>query len=115
MASLNPFTALAQEGEPAINTSRAVALVAAVIALVTAFGLPLDDKQTLAIIGLVTIAAPLVQGYLTRRKVTPADQVAAKLASPGSDIVVAGPALENIDDGAEVQVFADDDPEIAEL
>lgn len=102
MAS-NPLNALAQDGEPALNTSRAVALVAAIIAVVVAFGIPLDTEKQLAIVGLVTVAAPLVQGYLTRRKVVPADEVAVQVPT-GTDVLVAGPALPLVADGTEVTV-----------
>lgn len=62
------------EHEPAIMVGTITALVAALIVVATAFGLPLDDAQTQSLISLTAILGPLVVALLTRRKVTPAER-----------------------------------------
>lgn len=57
--------------EPLVTVASATALVAAVVALVVAFGVPLTDEQQTAILGLASVVAPLVVGFVARRRVTP--------------------------------------------
>lgn len=57
--------------EPLITGAIVVSLVAAAIQLLVAFGIPLTPDQTQAIMGFVTILAPLVVAWLVRGKVTP--------------------------------------------
>lgn len=59
--------------EPAITIASVVALVAAVIGLLVAFGVEVTDAQRDAILTLVGIGGPIVAGLLIRRKVTPVD------------------------------------------
>ncbi len=56
-------------GEPLLATGSITAAVAAAIALFAAFGLPLTDAQTQAVVALVALVAPLVVAILGRRKV----------------------------------------------
>ena len=107
MANLNPFTALAQEGEPAVNTGRAVALCSAIMGVIVVFVPGLSLEQQGAILTLLLVGAPLLQGYLTRAKVVPADQVAAQEIAPG--VVVAGPAVSNIPNDTPVDVVEAED------
>lgn len=61
------------EHEPAITVGTVTALVAALIVVATAFGLPLTDPQTQSLLGLTAIVGPLVAALVTRRKVTPSN------------------------------------------
>ncbi len=58
--------------EPAITIASVTALVAALITLLVAFGVDISTDQKAAIMGVVTIGAPIVAGLLIRRKVSPA-------------------------------------------
>lgn len=77
-------------GEPVVTSAVVVALVAALIGLLVAFGVNVTDEQKVAILGVVTIAAPLVLAWVVRRKVTPTQNVAAAINQQGN--TVAGPA-----------------------
>lgn len=57
--------------EPVVTVSSIVAVVAAALAVGTAFGLHLSKEQTAAIMGAVTVLAPLVAGFIGRQFVTP--------------------------------------------
>jgi uncharacterized membrane protein (DUF441 family) len=57
--------------EPVLTSASIVALVAALIAVLAAFGLPLSDDQTTAVVSLVGVVAPLVVALLSRPRVTP--------------------------------------------
>lgn len=59
--------------EPVLNVGSITALVAAVIALLAAFGLPLSPEQVQAVLGVVAVAGPIVAALIARRKVTPVD------------------------------------------
>ncbi len=61
------------EREPA----RLIAGVSAVIGLLVAFGVPITNDQTEAILKVVLIFGPLVMGELIRRQVWPAASVDA--------------------------------------
>jgi hypothetical protein len=58
--------------EPAITVGSITALVVAVLALAASFGLHLSDEQRNAIVGVLAVVGPIVAGYVTRSKVTPA-------------------------------------------
>ena len=62
------------KNEPAITIGTITAAVAAVLALLIAFGVDLTDEQTAAILGLVAAVGPIVAAILTRRRVTPVDR-----------------------------------------
>lgn len=55
--------------EPAVATGTAAALVAAILALLVAFGVDLSPDQEKAILGVVAILGPLVSSWLIRRNV----------------------------------------------
>lgn len=55
--------------EPAITIGTITALVAALIVVATAFGLPLSDPQTQSLLGLTAVVGPLVAALLTRGRV----------------------------------------------
>lgn len=55
--------------EPARNAGIATAVAGAAITAVVAFGVDLTPGQTAAILGLVTVLAPLLQAAWTRRQV----------------------------------------------
>ena len=57
--------------EPLITGAIIVSLVAAAIQLLVAFGIPVTPDQTQAIMGFITIVAPLAVAYFVRGKVTP--------------------------------------------
>ena len=62
--------------EPLITIGTLTALVAAVVALLVAFGVPLTGDQREAILGAAAVVAPLVVAFLSRPKVTPNATVA---------------------------------------
>ncbi len=55
--------------EPLLTVGGIGALVSAVIALIVAFGVPLSDGQTVAILGVVAVVAPFVVAAVGRGKV----------------------------------------------
>ena len=90
------------KNEPVTLTGLIVAAVAAIVSLVTAFGLHVSPDQAAAIIGTVTAVAAVVGFLVARTKVTPTSNVVAftnaRHAAP-----IAGPAAEQ-PNGTEVQV-----------
>ena len=60
------------KNEPAITVGSVSAAVAAILALLVAFGVPLDDAQQKAILGVVAAAGPIVAALITRNFVSPA-------------------------------------------
>lgn len=59
--------------EPAVKTGGAVAALAALLTLLIKFGVNLSADQVTAILGFVSIAGPLVAGYVIRGKVRPVE------------------------------------------
>lgn len=59
------------DNEPAVTAGGITALIAALLALGIAFGLPITDQQREAILGVVVIVAPLAVALLVRPHVTP--------------------------------------------
>ena len=59
--------------EPLVSAASVTSVVAACLAIVAAFGLPIGDDQQAAILGLIAAAAPLVVAVLARNKVTPVE------------------------------------------
>ena len=57
--------------EPAVTIGSIVALVAAIITLLVAFGVDVTAEQRDAILSVVAIGGPIAAGLLIRRKVTP--------------------------------------------
>jgi hypothetical protein len=59
------------KNEPVLTVAAIQSALAAVIALVVAFGVTLTDTQTAAILGAWAAVGPIAFGVLTRSKVTP--------------------------------------------
>jgi hypothetical protein len=57
--------------EPVITVGTISAAVAAIIALLVAFGVSLDDTQQKAILGVVAVIGPIVASVISRGYVTP--------------------------------------------
>jgi general stress protein CsbA len=72
--------------EPLVTTSTVTAVVAALIALLASFGVNLTHDQTIAVLAVVSVTAPLVVALVARRKVTP---VADPKAEDGTPLVKA--------------------------
>lgn len=53
--------------QPVVTAAWVTSLGAAVLAALFAFGVPINDEQKVAILGLLGIVAPLVSGYVARR------------------------------------------------
>ncbi|NBE80298.1 hypothetical protein [Micromonospora rubida] len=67
--------------EPLLSVGTITAAVTAVIALLTAYGLPVSDGQQSAILGVVAVLAPLVVAAIARGRVwSPA--TVARVAGP---------------------------------
>ncbi len=66
----------ANASEPLYSSATVVALVGAIIALVTSFGLSLDTTQTAAILGLTTVLSPFIVAAINRSRVTANKNVA---------------------------------------
>lgn len=58
--------------EPVISVGSISAGVAAVIALIVAFGVPVTEDQQIAILGVVAAVGPIAAAVVTRRFVSPA-------------------------------------------
>lgn len=67
--------------EPLITAATITALVSALVGLVVQFGVELTDGQQKAIFAVAAILAPLIVGFIARRKVTPTSQVRAQYDS----------------------------------
>lgn len=57
--------------EPVFTVATITSAVAAVVALVVAFGVPLTEDQQTAILSLAAVVAPLIAAYFARKRVTP--------------------------------------------
>jgi hypothetical protein len=55
--------------EPLLSVGTVTAFAAAALGLLAAFGLPLSNAQTGAILGLIAVAAPLIVAVWGRKKV----------------------------------------------
>lgn len=62
---------MSADREPVLTAGAVVALVTALLAVLAAFGLPLTDDQTTAVVSLISVVAPIVVALLARPKVTP--------------------------------------------
>ena len=58
------------QNEPLWTVSGITAAAAAILTTLAAFGLPLSDTQTEAIMGLIAVAAPLIVAAVARAKVS---------------------------------------------
>lgn len=93
-------------GEPLAPVAIVSAVVSAVIALLTAFGLDLSAEQVAAIMGLVAALGALAVWLVGRRKTVPTGNVAAMRARSGQ--LVAGDAVQT-ETGTPVRVLNDID------
>lgn len=66
-------------GDPSAQGGTVGALVAAVIALLVAFGVPISSEQTVAVLGAVAVAGPPLTALLIRRRAWRPSSVAATL------------------------------------
>ena len=101
--------------EPVISTATVTAAVTAVLALAVAFGLPLTDAQTAAILGIVAVVAPLIVIY-ARRWTVPSAQVVERLERQpeGPDHVIAGEASE-LPTGTTIRTAGSMDPATGQI
>jgi len=70
--------------EPVLKPAAIVAAVGFLLSLAISLGLDLSDVQQGAILGLATVAAPLVAGWLARRKAWSGRSVAAAVRAAES-------------------------------
>jgi hypothetical protein len=63
--------------EPALYLSGAGAIVEALLVLLVAFGVPIDNDQKAAVSALVTVVVTFTTGILIRSQVTPTAHIAA--------------------------------------
>lgn len=94
--------------EPLLTAGGILAIVAAAVGVVVAFGVQLTDTQTGAILTLVGVLAPLLVAFLGRRKVTPDVDVVARWEDHAGG-TVAGQAS-SLPDGTRVHVTANHPP-----
>lgn len=93
--------------EPLITVATVTAAVTAILALLTAFGIPLSEQQQTAILGVVAVAAPLAVGLLARSQVTPnakvveVDDNGVVRAGEASDVLAPGDRIRTIGSGDE--------------
>ena len=78
--------------EPLVTVASITAGVAAIVALLVSFGIPVTPEQQKAILGVVAVGAPIVVALVARGSVTPNARVVEGL--DGSGIVYAGEANE---------------------
>ena len=99
------------KNEPLVTVASLTSLLVAVLALLVAFGAPLDEEQQTAILGVAAVVAPLVVAAVARAQVTPSANVVEQVQ--GTD-VVAGEASE-LPTGQYVReagsLTVDDDPD----
>lgn len=100
---MNTHRAIAPAREPLVSTATITAGVSAVIALLVAFGVDLTEAQTIAILGVVAVVAPLVV-ILARQWVTPNAKV-VELDDDG--MVVAGKGHDTIAEGERIRAVHD--------
>lgn len=91
------------ENEPLITTSVIVAIGAAIVGLLVAFGVPLNDEQKSAVTTAIIVAAPLLVAWIARRQVTPTNNVLEFKPRADSPRVVAGPANDQVEPGSIVR------------
>ncbi|RCK68254.1 hypothetical protein DT076_16525 [Desertihabitans brevis] len=95
--------------EPLFTVGGITAAVAAVLALLVAFGVPLTDDQQKAILGVVAALGPLAVALITRRYTAAWATVLEQQAKDGTK--VAGPANPLVAEGEEIPDL--DDPHTA--
>ena len=83
--------------EPLVTVASITAGVAAIIALLVSFGIPVTPEQQTAILGVVAVVAPIVVALVARERVTPNTRVVEAVTPAG--VVEAGEANELLKDG----------------
>ena len=78
--------------EPLVTVASITAGVAAIIALLVSFGIPVTPEQQTAILGVVAVVAPVVVALVARGRVTPNTRVVESVTPAG--VVEAGVANE---------------------
>jgi hypothetical protein len=64
-----PRPKLSDPAEPLAGVAGVTALATAVLALIVAFGVPVDNDQQAAILGVLAVAGPVVTGLVGRGRV----------------------------------------------
>lgn len=93
---------LTTPGEPIWTIGGAMTFVAALLLLLVSYGVDITAEQQAGIMGVWAIVAPSILTILARRKVIPAENVAAAVNKNGE--LVSGPALGTLD-GLPVEVW----------
>ncbi len=91
--------------EPLVTVASITAGVAAIIALLVSFGIPVTPEQQTAILGVVAVVAPIVVALVARGRVTPNTRVVEAVTPAG--VVEAGEANE-LPTGRYVRQLGDD-------
>lgn len=78
--------------EPLVTVASITAGVAAIIALLVSFGVPVTPEQQTAILGVVAVVAPIIVAIVARGSVTPNARVVESVTPAG--VVEAGVANE---------------------
>jgi hypothetical protein len=81
--------------EPLGPIALATAVVSALLALLTAFGVHLTTEQVAAILGLVGTGGPLLVWYLGRKKTVPLTNVVALVNKTGETVAADAATQEN--------------------
>lgn len=90
------------QGEPLWTVAGMTSAVAAILGLLTAFGLSITSEQQAAIMSVVAVLAPTVVAVLVRKKIVPAQDVVALRDKDGYE--VSGPASPYVE-GTSVEVW----------
>lgn len=93
---------MSNKNQPVLTATVVTTTVAAVLTLLTAFGIPLTDEQTGAINGLIAVLAPVIVGIIAIRTST-SDNKIVEVEDGG--VVVAGAANEMVTTGEVVREF----------
>lgn len=93
MPTTKPVPTGVMAKEPASIAGTITALVAATITLLVAFGLDLTEQQSVAVMGVAFVVAPIIQAIVTRQSVfSPASaQVVANRAAHSGDATIPDP------------------------
>lgn len=101
---MNTHRATVPGREPVITVGTISALVAAILALLVAFGIDIPDDVQSGILAVIATAAPIVAGVIARRYVTPAQDVVERrdgdrvIAGAGHDTIAEGETIRDVHD-----------------
>lgn len=90
--------------EPVVTVGMVSALVAAILALLVAFGIDIPEDVQTGILGLIAVAAPIVAGVIARKYVTPNDKV---VEQEDHGMIVAGKGHDTIAEGEPIRAVHD--------